>query len=109
MSLLRVLLGMIMNKKSIVLDCLMMNISKHYFFSNVLCIEESSTSLLYSETPVPLSIFLKIKDKGTICMHKILTCKTLIFVLFQGPSGMRKNWVMALNLPDIFYWLFLTF
>ena len=96
-------------EKSIVLDCLMINISKHYLFSNVLCIEESSTSLLYSETPVPLSIFLNIEDKGTICMHKILTCKTLIFVLFQGPSGMRKIWVMALNLPDIFYWLFLTF
>ena len=35
-------------------------------------------------------------------MHKILTHKTLIFV-FQGPSGMRKTWVLALNLPDIFY------
>ena len=35
-------------------------------------------------------------------MTKILTHKTLIFV-FQGPSGMRKTWVLALNLPDIFY------
>ena len=35
-------------------------------------------------------------------MHKILTHKTLIFV-FQGPSGMRKTWVFALNFPDFFY------
>ena len=36
-------------------------------------------------------------------MHKILTHKTLIFV-FQGPSGMRKTWVFALNFPDFFLW-----
>ena len=34
-------------------------------------------------------------------MPKILTHKTLIFV-FQGPSGMRKTWVIALNLRSIF-------
>ena len=45
------------------------------------------------------AIYGILRDPGTICMHKILTCKTLIFVLFQGPSGMRKIWVMALNFP----------
>ena len=41
-------------------------------------------------------------DPGTFCMTKILTHKTLIFVI-QGPSGIRKTWVPALNFPDFFY------
>ena len=32
----------------------------------------------------------------------VLTREPLIFV-FQGPSGMRKTWVPALNSPDFFY------
>ena len=31
--------------------------------------------------------------------------KNLIFV-FHGPSGERKIWVPALNIPNIFYWPF---
>ena len=47
-------------------------------------------------------------DPGTICMTKILTHKTLIFV-FQGPSGMGKIWVPALNVLTFFIAYFSTF
>ena len=40
-------------------------------------------------------------DPGTICMHKILTHKTLIFVS-HGPNGMRIIWAITLNLRDFF-------
>ena len=46
-------------------------------------------------------LYVLLRDPGTFCVPKILTHKTLIFV-FQGPSGMRKIWPIALNFQHFF-------
>ena len=63
----------------------------------------SSSPLVYYNT------ILLLRDPDPVCVHKMLTHKTLFFFVFKKPSGMRKNWVMALNFPDIFIAIFKTF